>query len=213
MDQQNLFHNHKLLDDSQSIESQSIQSGSIIHLIQNLNSLPLPSFSSYPNTEHQLQDNVNSSRGGDSGQQLYRICYPGLNIEGVCKNQDCSAFNQKVLCPQGMGCFDLVEDASQVSCPICGWYFKPEGCVFIRCKFTWTGIKKKEYFAKPEKVCQQFWSYVRSGEKSFYPLVDEHAVWSKLKIYADSINKSNVTESEESAKFCGICLLQVLPGQ
>ena len=43
----------------------------------------------------------------------------GLNVDGICKNEKCEAYNQEVDCPIGIGSFDLVRDADRIKCPKC----------------------------------------------------------------------------------------------
>ena len=42
----------------------------------------------------------------------------GLNVDGICKNEKCEAYNQEVDCPIGIGSFDLVRNADRIKCPI-----------------------------------------------------------------------------------------------
>lgn len=80
----------------------------------------------------------------------WRSVYPGLTLEGVCKNSGCDAFGHMV-CMKADEIdteFDLLSASIQTTqeyhlcrCPCCGSRVFPETCAFSNCWWTFTGVK------------------------------------------------------------------------
>jgi hypothetical protein len=49
----------------------------------------------------------------------HRVVYPGLVLEGTCRNYGCSVFKKNVLVKKGYGNFNIGEEITNCSCPIC----------------------------------------------------------------------------------------------
>ena len=64
----------------------------------------------------------------------------GLNIEGICTNKQCEAYNKKVICPKGFVVFNL-NDTNGNSCPICKNVIKAITCCFSDCLWMFEGQK------------------------------------------------------------------------
>lgn len=61
----------------------------------------------------------------------WRTVGPGLNLEGTCKNKDCSAFEKKVWSPRGYGQFHLSYQIRNTPCVSCGKNLKKVECAGI----------------------------------------------------------------------------------
>jgi hypothetical protein len=49
----------------------------------------------------------------------HRVVYPGLNLEGVCRNQKCKVFENFVWVRKDYGNFDIGYETDNSKCPIC----------------------------------------------------------------------------------------------
>ena len=49
----------------------------------------------------------------------WRIINKGLNLEGICKNKNCKAFDKKVWTNKQFGLFNLSKEVYKSPCPIC----------------------------------------------------------------------------------------------
>jgi hypothetical protein len=49
----------------------------------------------------------------------HRVVYPGLNLEGTCRNQSCSVFEKNVWVKKEYGIFNIGEEINNCLCPIC----------------------------------------------------------------------------------------------
>ena len=72
----------------------------------------------------------------------WNIITTGLNVTGICKNDQCRACNNEVDCRIGLGTFDLVRDADRIKCPICKEEMEPLTCCFSKCQYKFEGKKK-----------------------------------------------------------------------
>ena len=50
----------------------------------------------------------------------YRIVRKGLNLEAVCKNKKCEAFDKKAWVQKGFGHFNIAKEVHKCKCPLCG---------------------------------------------------------------------------------------------
>jgi hypothetical protein len=69
----------------------------------------------------------------------WRVSKRGLNVEGLCRNKACIAFNKMVVCNLRFTAFSLGEE---VHCPLCNAIFKAETCGFRKCEWMFEGRKK-----------------------------------------------------------------------
>ena len=90
----------------------------------------------------------------------------GLNVDGICKNEKCEAYNQEVDCRIGIGSFDLVRDADRIKCPICNNEIDPTTCVFCECEYKLEG--KKKLNGKTEHVSTN-WKRVEKDYEYYDP--------------------------------------------
>ena len=96
----------------------------------------------------------------------WNIIIKGLNVDGICKNEKCEAYNQEVDCPIGIGSFDLVRDADRIKCPICHNEIDPTTCVFCKCEYKLEG--KKKLNGKTERVSTN-WKRVEKDYEYYDP--------------------------------------------
>ena len=70
----------------------------------------------------------------------WRVVWPGLCLEGVCKNGKCEAHEQMVIANLGITEFNLNTEKKKFSkCPKCQQYIKPVTCAFNRCEWKYHG--------------------------------------------------------------------------
>ena len=96
----------------------------------------------------------------------WNIIKKGLNVDGICKNEKCEAYNQEVDCPIGIGSFDLVRYADRIKCPICNNEIDPTTCVFCECEYKLEG--KKKLNGKTEHVSTN-WKRVEKDYEYYDP--------------------------------------------
>ena len=66
----------------------------------------------------------------------------GLNVSGICENNDCKSYNQEVFYKVGLKDIDLVSDCDEIKCPMCLKEMDPLICKFYRCQYKISGKKK-----------------------------------------------------------------------
>lgn len=121
----------------------------------------------------------------------YRTAFPGLCIEGKCKNKKCPAENCRVISNHRFGQFDLILDGpTVVECPVCYRSFEPITCAFNRCQWRWKGVKtqeqqehtkkKKKKNTEPEPEPEQEWNHVGSKYLRFNESEGGSAMWNCL---------------------------------
>jgi len=47
----------------------------------------------------------------------WRKAKSGLNLPGICNNEQCEAYNLQVICPKGNGTFNMAEEIENMVCP------------------------------------------------------------------------------------------------
>jgi hypothetical protein len=110
----------------------------------------------------------------------WNIITKGLNVTGICKNDQCRACNNKVDCRIGLGTFDLVRDADRIKCPICKEEMEPLTCCFSKCQYKFEGKKrsngKTEYVKSEWKRVEKDYEYydpIKSGTVNWLMLIIE----------------------------------------
>ncbi|CAG9336082.1 unnamed protein product [Blepharisma stoltei] len=73
----------------------------------------------------------------------WRYVSKGLSFIGICKNENCAAFNKKVISCHGFGIFSLASVPSR--CPVegCKMYIEPDNCGFWFAKWKFRGLTDK----------------------------------------------------------------------
>ncbi|MBA3238892.1 MAG: ankyrin repeat domain-containing protein [Parachlamydiaceae bacterium] len=71
--------------------------------------------------EIQISNQLADPRLVEFGKKAPSYIYvaPGLNIEGICENKGCKAFNKVIWIQKGMDQFNIGEVASDINCPDC----------------------------------------------------------------------------------------------
>jgi hypothetical protein len=74
----------------------------------------------------------------------WRRALPGLCLDGVCLNIQCSAFEHKVITNQGIGQFNIVINSTVITsqCPLCKITVQPTTCAFNQCSWRLIGVKQ-----------------------------------------------------------------------
>ena len=108
----------------------------------------------------------------------------GLNVDGICKNEKCEAYNHEVDCQIGMGTFDLVRDADRIKCPMCDSEIDPTTCVFCECEYKIEGKKKTN--GKTEYVSTD-WKRVEKDYEYYDPQKSGIVRWLMLIIETKSL--------------------------
>lgn len=73
----------------------------------------------------------------------WRIIHPGLNLKGICTNEECEAFSNEVWIPQKFGSFNLLEIRKNSFCPCCqNFVLEVTNCGFYQCIFSLNGKTK-----------------------------------------------------------------------
>ena len=146
-DQQRLLFACKQLEDGRTLADYNVQKESTLHLVLRLRGggrgVEPPQFVNVAN-EDGLHRQVLDPKAPD-----WRVAGEGLNLEGVCKNRACKAYQEMVVMPQGLGVFDLITDcdATSCKCPCCGKFVQPTTCAFSDCMWKWVGLKGQSHAA------------------------------------------------------------------
>ncbi|CAF1109355.1 unnamed protein product [Rotaria sordida] len=84
----------------------------------------------------------------------WRIAYPGLCLEGICKNKHCVANGNQVIMSLGYIEFDVVGGPSRetTKCPKCFKFVNPILCGFNNCWWKYEGKKQLDESEAPEFV-------------------------------------------------------------
>jgi len=114
----------------------------------------------------------------------WNIITKGLNVTGICKNDQCRACNNKVDCRIGLGTFDLVRDADRIKCPICKEEMEPLTCCFSKCQYKFEGKKKSN--RKTEYVKSE-WKRVEKDYEYYDPIKSGTVNWLMLIIETKSL--------------------------
>jgi len=120
----------------------------------------------------------------DENAEEWNIITTGLNVTGICKNDQCRACNNKVDCRIGLGTFDLVRDADRIKCPICKEEMEPLTCCFSECQYKFEGKKRSN--GKTEYVKSE-WKRVEKDYEYYDPIKSGIVNWLMLIIETKSL--------------------------
>lgn len=114
------------------------------------------------------------------------IAYPGLCLEGICKNKACDAVGKKVIMSMGYREFDIVKDTSKKTtvCPMCKSFVNPTTCAFNRCWWRYEGIKQVDESEAPEDVPPSSWRHADNAYHYFDETESGIIQWRCLKLTA-----------------------------
>ena len=134
----------------------------------------------------------------------WRVACYGLNLEGLCKNNSCEAYNQWVIVMKGTGTYDMIHDKHQNICPICYQYVETKKCAFSNCSYSYVGVKL-EKGKPPRKVISKNPKEVGNHYLLFDPQEAGVCSWHSLKICTQGANAMHI----EKEKVCGVCRKEV----
>ena len=110
----------------------------------------------------------------------WRRARHGLCLEGLCKNNQCAAFNRTVIMPVGYKKFDMLDDSVETitKCPACKKHVTPVTCGFNNCWWRYNGSQNVEN--SPARPCSSDW---RQADDAYYRFDEQHGEnvsWKKL---------------------------------
>ena len=140
-------------------------------------------------------------KGWSKSAPLWRVANPGLCLEGVCRNEKCSANGKHVIINKGYCEFDLIEDRHNCYCPICQKQVIPTTCGFNNCRWKWVGRKIDQQTQRPVTI-RADWKVADDAYHYFDETKSGTANWLRLKIYVTAKRASD----DELYKICAICL-------
>eukprot|EP01024_Parvocaulis_polyphysoides_P038002 TRINITY_DN339_c3_g1_i1.p1 TRINITY_DN339_c3_g1~~TRINITY_DN339_c3_g1_i1.p1 ORF type:complete len:377 (+),score=7.45 TRINITY_DN339_c3_g1_i1:187-1317(+) len=120
----------------------------------------------------------------------WRIVSEGTNIEGICMNPNCVAYENWVIAREGFGQVDLV--CENFKCPMCHNNFAPKTCGFYMCEWNFVGKKAGEN----KNILGQYTKVGGSHYERFNEQ-DKQADWVSLQI----VSREDKVDGE-----CTICL-------
>ena len=130
-----------------------------------------------------------------TGPDWLIVC-KGLNIEGICENAKCIAYNKKVVCPMiEYELFDLICHSDLIKCPMCKLNFDAKTCGFYDCTYSFNGTKYENN--KQIKVADQTFQKVEKDYKHFIYKESDLIKWKRLVII--------VKFEDQPEIFCGVC--------
>lgn len=176
-----LYRISPLVDDRRTIDSYQIKEGGTIKILRNYEPgggglCPINFVDVGKNVITHLEFSNNAPK--------WRIVKRGLNLFGICKNENCEGFDKEVIF-SGNGiinlAFNLNQNIENIKCPICDFIIIPKTCGFYKCEYQFVGDKiengKKIHFDSAPKETE--------GDKFDYfdPYSGGSVMWLNLIIY------------------------------
>jgi small subunit ribosomal protein S27Ae len=131
--QQRLLCASKQMEDTRTLLDCSIKGVSVLHLVVNLRGGGRCRFTDVSS------DNHLHVLPWDPLAPEWCVTSAGLNLEGICRNANCAAYNQTVVCERGFGVTNVCR--VRCHCPICQTSFVPTTSGFTKCEWLADGLK------------------------------------------------------------------------
>jgi len=178
-DQQRLIFNDIHLEDNRTLADYNIQRESRLDLILRLRGggggIPI----SFVDVEKGITKYLDFSHSAPR----WRYADIGLNIFGICKKENCVAFNKEVVFYAGINLkFNLQKNIVNIKCPMCDGIIMPKTCGFWKCKYKFEGDKIEK--GELKHINTEYKE--TNGDKFEYldPLDNNSVIWTNLDIYA-----------------------------
>ena len=176
-EEQRLIFDKIVLEDNRTLADYNIQNGDYLNVVLRLRGGGFPI--NFVDVEKGITQNLDFS---DSAPK-WRYADKGLNIFGICKKDNCVAFNKEVIFYAGINLkFNLQQNIVNIKCPMCDGIIVPKTCGFWKCKYKFEGdkIEKGELKHINTKYKET------NGDKFEYldPLDNDSCIWTNLDIYA-----------------------------
>ena len=176
-DQQVLWCHGWQLEENRTLADYNIQAESRLELILRLRG------GGFPINFVDVEKGITKYLDFSDSAPKWRYADKGLNIFGICKKDNCVAFNKEVVFYAGINLkFNLQQNIVNIKCPICDGIIIPKTCGFWQCKYKFEGdkIEKGELKHINTKYKET------NGDKFEYldPLDNNSVIWTNLDIYA-----------------------------
>lgn len=137
-DQQRLLFGGKMLDNDRTLLDYNLSPQSTIHLVLRLRGGG-PQMVDF--NDFKKEKRVALTSEGPA----WRTVAPGLNLKGVCKNDQCAASNQTVWIQRGISSyFNMNRECETAPCPQCKEFVTDvNNCGFYRCIFSVYGVTEE----------------------------------------------------------------------
>ena len=138
-DQQRLIFAGQQLDEYRTLASYDVKSQSMLHLlVKQYGGFTEPYAFVDMSNEAGLE-----RRPWNKSAPKWRRAADGLNLEGICTNRQCEAYDDLVIMTLKFRVFDVLLDSNEKTtrCPCCRTFVQPLTCAFSNCEWKWTGLK------------------------------------------------------------------------
>ena len=187
IDQQRIYFEGKMLEDSRTLADYNIQKEDIIDIFLRLRGGEFGGSGKLFTDPQKVEPK--GLKFSDKAP-FYRAVTKGMNLLGICENKNCIAFKREVIYKFGFGTFDLINDMKKISpeCPACEFPLREvTTCAFWQCKYSYVGTKfenkqlKDVNYSNSNSKKDEV-DYFDPGENG-----ENNSVWIELKITANKI--------------------------